>query len=293
MSHHKPRQFTDLSDETAKRVLLIKGKSSSQVMNDVLLDLTMLTKPNNKALTRNNDILPFEDVNSLEFLGGKNRCSLFSLVSHTKKRPNNLVLGRFFDGHVLDMVEFGVDDKKSMLEFAGDKKGMGSKPLLLFMGDQWESDNLYKSIQNLFIDFFRGDKADKLSLKGVDHALGFTCIDGKIHIRAYNLGYQKSDSKVPNLSMLPMGPFYDLTVRRSQLPSPDMWKAAVQKDKRVKIAKVKNIKRSALGDKLGRIHMKPQNLDNMGGRRVDALRNRNKRPASADGGRGANKKSRG
>jgi len=61
---------------------------------------------------------------------------------------------------------------------------------------------------------------------------------------------------------------------------------------RVKIAKVKNIKRSALGDKLGRIHMKPQNLDNMGGRRVDALRNRNKRPASADGGRGANKKSR-
>lgn len=92
MSHHKPRQFTDLSDESAKRVLLIKGKSSSQVMNDVLLDLTMLTKPNCKALNRNNDILPFEDVNSLEFLGGKNRCSLFSLVSHTKKRPNNLVL---------------------------------------------------------------------------------------------------------------------------------------------------------------------------------------------------------
>lgn len=55
---------------------------------------------------------------------------------------------------------------------------------------------------------------------------------------------------------------------------------------------MKNIKRSAIGDKLGRIHMKPQNLDNMGGRRVDALRNRNKRPASADGGRGANKKSR-
>lgn len=55
---------------------------------------------------------------------------------------------------------------------------------------------------------------------------------------------------------------------------------------------MKNIKRSAIGDKLGRIHMKPQNLDNMGGRRVDALRNRNKRPAGADGGRGANKKSR-
>jgi hypothetical protein len=37
---------------------------------------------------------------------------------------------------------------------------------------------------------------------------------------------------VPNVSLNPMGPFYDLTVRRSQLPSPDMWKAACQKDKR-------------------------------------------------------------
>ena len=83
-----------MSDDTAKRVLLLKGKSSSQVMNDVLLDMTMLTKPNNKALNRNNDILPFEDVNSLEFLGEKNKCAMFTLVSHTKKRPNNLVMVR-------------------------------------------------------------------------------------------------------------------------------------------------------------------------------------------------------
>jgi hypothetical protein len=61
----------------------------------------------------------------------------------------------------------------------------------------------------------------------------------------------------------------------------------------VKPAKVKNVKRSALGDKLGRIHMKPQNLDNMGGRRVDALRNKKKRPASggSEGG-SSNKKAR-
>ena len=89
-----------------------------------------------------------------------------------------------------------MEDKKSMMELLGEKKGMGSKPLLLFVGDQWENDNLYKSIQNIFIDFFRGDKASKISLQGVDHAIGFTCVDGKIHLRAYNLGYQKSDTKV-------------------------------------------------------------------------------------------------
>jgi ribosome production factor 2 len=83
-----------LTEDTAKCALLLKGKSSSQVMNDVLLDLTLMTKPNCKALNRNNDILPFEDVNSLEFLGQKNKSALFALVSHTKKRPNNLVMVR-------------------------------------------------------------------------------------------------------------------------------------------------------------------------------------------------------
>ena len=93
------------------------------------------------------------------------------------------------------------------------------------------------------------------------------------------------------MSMVPMGPFYDMTVRRSQLPSPDMWKSAVQKDKRVITAKVKNIKRSSMGDKLGRIHMKPQDLDNMGGRRVDALRNKKRSSSAVDStSRSSNKK---
>ena len=51
---------------------------------------------------------------------------------------------------------------------------------------------------------------------------------------------------------------------------------------------VKNIQRTALGEKLGRIHMKPQNLDKMGGRRVSALRDRHvkKRPSAALEGKG-------
>jgi hypothetical protein len=60
----------------------------------VLKNLSQLTKPNCKQLGRNNDILPFEDANSVEFLGEKNECSLFAMGSHTKKRPNNLILVR-------------------------------------------------------------------------------------------------------------------------------------------------------------------------------------------------------
>lgn len=37
--------------------------------------------------------------------------------------------------------------------------------------------------------------------------------------------------------------------------------------------KVKNIHESIVGDKMGRIHMKKQNLDALGGKRIKALRN--------------------
>jgi ribosome production factor 2 len=86
------RRAKEPVEKTAKRVMLIKGASSSQTMNDVMQDIALISKPNHKQLTRKNDILPFEDVNSLEFLGQKNECNLFAFVSHTKKRPHNLVL---------------------------------------------------------------------------------------------------------------------------------------------------------------------------------------------------------
>ncbi|RYH05114.1 hypothetical protein EON65_45630 [archaeon] len=47
-------------------------------------------------------------------------------------------------------------------------------------------------------------------------------------------------------------------------------------------SKVKNVSRTDMGDKIGRIHMKKQNLDSMGGRRIKALRN-NKRGRDEEG----------
>ena len=68
-------------------------------------------------LSKKNDIRPFESINSLEFLSQKNDCSLFMVGSHSKKRPNNIVMGRLFNYQLLDMVEFGVLDYQSMDTF--------------------------------------------------------------------------------------------------------------------------------------------------------------------------------
>jgi hypothetical protein len=78
--------------EGPKNALIMKGHKTSQTITDVLRDLGKLTKPHNKLLSRKNEILPFEDANSIEFLAPKNDCSLFALGSHSKKRPNNLTL---------------------------------------------------------------------------------------------------------------------------------------------------------------------------------------------------------
>jgi ribosome production factor 2 len=96
--------------EHTKRLITMKGVKSSEIVHDILLDFSRLAKPHCVSLTRKNEIFPFEDANSVEFLTQKNDCSLFALGSHSKKRPHNLILGRTFDGHILDMFEFGVED---------------------------------------------------------------------------------------------------------------------------------------------------------------------------------------
>lgn len=166
----------------------------------------------------------FEEATQQSYLG--------TLVIVALLLSDHCFQGRLYDGHILDMVEFGVDEKVSIEDIEGAKKGIGSKPMMVFVGDQWENDSLFKKIQNILLDFFKGDKADKISMKGVDHLLACSVVDSKIYVRGYVLTYSKSNSRVPDLSLNPMGPFLDLSVRRHQMASDDMWKIACKKSKR-------------------------------------------------------------
>lgn len=105
--------------------------------------------------SRKHEIHPFENRNELESLCKKAEASLFMFCSHSKKRPNNVVIGRTYEHKVLDMVELGLIDSTSIEELVGSVEvPFNAHPFLIFQGDLWESDEDFKKLKNLLNDFF-------------------------------------------------------------------------------------------------------------------------------------------
>jgi len=88
----------------------MKGRKSSELLNTLLRELHKMrgSAMSQMLMKRSHDLAPLEDGSLIERISTNYDCSLFAVGSHQKKRPNNLVFGRTFDGHILDMFEFGV-----------------------------------------------------------------------------------------------------------------------------------------------------------------------------------------
>ncbi|XP_025097497.1 ribosome production factor 2 homolog [Pomacea canaliculata] len=266
--------------ENIKTSLLLKGGNTSLLVTQVLKELHMLKKPHSVLFKKKNITRPFEDQNSLEFFSTKADASLFAFGCHSKKRPNNLIIGRMFDGHVLDMVEFGIEKFVSMLEFKGEKCVFGVKPCLVFSGQAFEQDSEYQRIRNLFTDFFKGPVVDNVRLAGLEHVISVTASGRKFYIRNYRILLKKSGSRTPRVELEDMGPSLDLVMRRTKLASDDLFRRALKQPKTAKPRKIKNISHDAFGSKLGRIHMTKQDLSKLQTRKMKGLK---KRPFESSG----------
>jgi ribosome production factor 2 len=280
--------------EGAKSTLLLKGIKCSGVMGNLLKDMRAMQAPNAKLLTKKNQIVAFDDIEgqqSLEFLTTKNDCALFALASTNKKRPNNLVLGRTFDHQILDMVELGVLRYKSIQDYGGSvpKKRIGSKPMMLFLGDLWQQDSNCKKMQNLLIDFYRGDVVTQLVVSGIDHLIVFVATqpsaeDGNpnldarliIHQHTYFCKLKKNPddptSNVPVPYLVPCGPDTTMQIRRTQFAEPDLWSLSLKQPQGLKKKKRKNKTTNVFGEVIGRLHIEQQDVEKMGGRKSKALR---------------------
>uniref|UniRef100_A0A7S0CL36 Ribosome production factor 2 homolog n=1 Tax=Proboscia inermis TaxID=420281 RepID=A0A7S0CL36_9STRA len=264
--------------EGPKNALLMKGIKCSGGMSVVLKDLRSILAPSAKLLSKNNDIVPFDDASSIEFLSTKNDCCLFGMASHNKKRPNNLVIGRTFDHQILDMAELGLIHYKSLFDYRGmPKKRLGSKPMMLFLGDKWHLDDEWKKLQNLLVDFFRGEPVEKISLSGVDHMMSFSVSSNSdvCHMRTYYVKLKKhpNGGSTPLPHLTASGPDMDFKVRRTEFASPDLWKAAIIQPTALKgKKKKKNQTTNLFGETMGRLHLDHQDLDKVQGKRSKALR---------------------
>ncbi|OBZ85885.1 Ribosome production factor 2 [Choanephora cucurbitarum] len=261
--------------ENPKNSLIVRGSTTSQVVNDALKDLYALKRPNAVHFTKKNELKPFEDEEKLEFFSQKNDSAFVVVGTHSKKRPHNLVFTRMFNHQVLDMYEFGIENPKSMSSIPGPKCSVGLKPLMVFNGDRFESDETYKYMKNYFLDFFNGEEASAINLAGLEHVVSLTATpDDRILFRTYLIEMKKSGSKTPRVELEEMGPSYDLKVRRTTAPKAELWKAACKVPKEVKPKKVKNIEKDEMGDTYGRVHLGKQDLSKLQTRKMKGLKKR-------------------
>jgi ribosome production factor 2 len=217
---------------------------------------------------------PFEDVKQLEKMCTKYDHSLFAFGSSSKKRPLRLVLGRLFAHELLDMQEFAVKDYKSCQSFGktSSEAMLGSKPLVLFQGSTFESDERMKRSKSLLLDYFSASRPQKIMLQGLDQVVVCSAMEGAspaatdsappaISVKRFRLKMVKSGSRLPHVELDEIGPSFKIEVDRTKDPDRDRWKQAIKIPKEVKVKKVKNISKDSMGKRSARIHLGKQDFD--------------------------------
>uniref|UniRef100_A0A8C8GIE5 Ribosome production factor 2 homolog n=1 Tax=Oncorhynchus tshawytscha TaxID=74940 RepID=A0A8C8GIE5_ONCTS len=277
--------------ENVKNAMIMKGGNTSMTVTQALKDIYALKKPSAVLYKKKNITRPFEDSSSLEFFSKKTDSSLFLFGSHNKKRPNNLIFGRLFDFHVLDMIELGIEKYNSLSAIKNSKCPEGTKPMLVFAGEAFDHDDDHKRLKSLLTDFFRGPVVPSVRLAGLEHVLHFTALEGKIYMRSYSqnsLGFsrsllKKSGCRTPRIELEEIGPSFDFVLRRTHLASDDLYKTAHRQPKALKPKKKKNISHDTFGTKFGRLHMQKQDLAKLQTRKMKGLRKRRGPAAAAEG----------
>ncbi|KAH6762238.1 Ribosomal RNA processing Brix domain protein [Perilla frutescens var. hirtella] len=253
--------------ETGKKTLILHGTKTSSVVNSVLTEIYHLKKGNSVKFSRRNDnVRPFESggETSLEFFSLKTDCSLFVFGSHSKKRPNNLVLGRTYNHHIYDLVEVGIEHFRSMGSFSYDKKlapQMGSKPFFAFIGEAFESVDELKHLKEVLLDLFRGEVITNLNLAGLDRVYVCTALSSdRIFFSHCALRLKRSGTVVPRMELVEVGPSMDMVVRRHRQPDDSLRKEAMKMAPELLKKKEKNVVKDDILGKLGKIYVPDQKV---------------------------------
>jgi ribosome production factor 2 len=285
--------------EDRKRTLLLHGTKCPLSIRSVLTTIHSLTKPHSTHLNKKNEnIHPFEDPSSLEFLAGKNDCGLVVFGSSSKKRPNSITILRVYNGKTLDMVEILLLPQLDAESYSKKKQlfqvGVEMKPLILFAGSQWadtsssESAAIYQTLKSLLLDVFCGEEISSIDVAGMQYMLLIAAPDTPstirplpgsedpkpvIQLRWYKILTRKSGTKLPRVELQPEGPAFDFRVSRYKEADATEMKDALRKGRDPNTARTKkNVETDFVGDKLGRVHLGKQDLSELQTRKMKGLK---------------------
>lgn len=204
------------------------------------------------------------------------------------------------------------DTARTLGQFQGRKCDVGIKPLLSFSGIQFESPtpNAYTLAKSMFVDFFRGAETQKIDVSGLQLLISFFVgedgPDGEpaqIRMRCWKIVTKKSGQKVPRVEVEEIGPRIDFRVGRIKEADAAMRKEAMKRAKGSEVRALnpapcivlsfsfahslldlqltvphsqakpkKNVETDIVGDKVGRIHLGKQDLDQLQTRKMKGLK---------------------
>ena len=95
------------------------------------------------------------------------------------------ITGRTYNHQILDMIELGISDWKSLEEFTKSGISRGTKPCLLFHGVGFTQSPEHMRLKSLLLDLFRGPEVKNIRLSGFELAIQFTMFEGNIYMRCY------------------------------------------------------------------------------------------------------------
>ena len=117
-------------------------------------------------------------------MANKYDSALFIVGNTQKKRPENIVFGRIYAEHMLDMVEFGVQNYKSIDSFKNAEVSAVIKPLLVFQGEQFDFSQKHSRFKSLMIDFFKFSDYSEANIVELKRVIVFTTVgESKIQFR--------------------------------------------------------------------------------------------------------------
>lgn len=293
--------------EEPRKALILSGHKTNQLIKDFLVDVQKMKAAECLKLTnRKHEILPFEVGGEIEIeqFSSKSDSSVFIVGNHTKKRPNNVIMGRLYDFKLYDMMEFGVTDYRGIHQFpASTIPQLGNKPAFIFAGQDFTTHPGLIQAKSIFLDFFRGRQIEHINLKGLDRVIFVSYVlptvpNGGTHatndttptiiFRQYAIKYKKSGTQVPKVVLEEMGPRCNLVIRRRREPPVEVEKEA-KKQPKITPKKVKNVGEDILDGKVGKIYVPRQDLDSIALNKMKGAK-RERREAAASRKAGDNSK---